>query len=100
MRLGPVRRCASYCTWSSRSRTTVLESGDDQWRIPVTRGNFDSSCGLAGALPDSDTSEAGLVSAVFWFGAVAGPCGAVLASIPDDDAGAGCAVDSSDVPFC
>src|SRR5438552_9428387 len=48
MRSGPARRCASYCTWSSRSRTMVLESADDQCRIPVTRGNFDNSCAVAG----------------------------------------------------
>src|SRR5579864_211343 len=52
MRSGPAKRCASYCTWSSRSRTMVLESADDQWRIPVMRGNFDNSCALAGELVD------------------------------------------------
>src|SRR6266568_1439445 len=57
MRSGPASRCASYCTWSSRSRTTVLESADDQWRIPVTRGNFDNSCAVAGVLSGSLASE-------------------------------------------
>src|ERR1700730_7324358 len=57
MRSGPVRRCASYCTWSSRSRTTVVESADDQWRTPVIRGNFDNSCAVAGELLDALVSE-------------------------------------------
>src|ERR1022692_4105406 len=57
MRSGPDRRCASYCTWSSRSRTTVLESADDQWRTPVTRGNLDNSCAEAGELAGSPASE-------------------------------------------
>src|SRR5580704_14507197 len=64
MRSGLARRCASYCTWSSKSRTTVLESADDQWRIPVTRGNFDNSCGVAGALSGSLASEAASVLAL------------------------------------
>jgi len=45
------------CTWSSRSRTTVLESADAQWRMAVTRGNFDSSCVLAGELAVSSESD-------------------------------------------
>ena len=28
----------------------MLESADDQWRMPVTRGNFDNSCAVAGEL--------------------------------------------------
>ena len=28
----------------------MLASADDQWRIPVTRGNFDNSCAVAGVL--------------------------------------------------
>src|SRR5579859_3091058 len=57
MRSGPAKRCASYCTWSSRSRTIVLESAEDQWRIPVMRGNFDSSCAVAGELVDWPASD-------------------------------------------
>src|SRR5579859_6800863 len=58
----------------------VLESADDQWRIPVTFGNFDNSCGVAGVLSGSEASEdasglalsvtAGRVAAV----AAAGDC--------------------------
>ena len=36
----------------------VLESADDQWRIPVTFGNFDNSCAVAGALSGWPASEA------------------------------------------
>src|ERR1700722_2428351 len=83
MRSGPERRCASYCTWSSRSRTTVLESADDQCRIPVTFGNFDNSWGVAGALsgsPASDiTSELGFAVVVeFAFAAMLGAAGSAL----------------------
>src|ERR1700687_2465151 len=62
MRSGPVRRCASYCTWSSRSRTTVVESADDQWRTPVIRGKCDNSCAVAAEL--LDVLASGSVSAV------------------------------------
>src|ERR1039458_1140090 len=74
MRSGPDRRCASYCTWSSRSRTTVLESADDQWRTPVTRGNLDNSCAEAGELAGSPASE---IASEASFASVAGGAGAV-----------------------
>src|SRR5208282_6933671 len=48
MRSGLARRCTSYCTCSSRLRTTVLESAADQCWIPVTMGTLDNSRGLAG----------------------------------------------------
>ena len=35
----------------------MLESPDDQWRTAVTRGNFESSCGVAGVLSDSSVVE-------------------------------------------
>ena len=35
----------------------MLDSADDQWRIPVIRGNFDNSCALAGELSGSLASE-------------------------------------------
>src|SRR5271166_730065 len=56
MRSGEARRWASYCTCSSRSRTTVLESADDQRRIPVTWGNFACSSGVAGVRTGSPAS--------------------------------------------
>src|SRR5580704_17277465 len=63
MRSGCARRCASYCTWSSRSSTTVLESADDQCRIPVTRGIFNNSCGVTLLLSSALASESAPASA-------------------------------------
>src|SRR6266704_3193045 len=84
MRSGPARRCASYCTWSWRSRTIVLESAEDQCRIPVTRGNFDNSCAFAGELLVSLESEVELASPVVeGFAADAFPVAACCAAAPD-----------------
>src|SRR5580658_8971100 len=33
--------------------TVVAASADDQWRMPVTRGNFESSCVVAGVIAGS-----------------------------------------------
>src|SRR5438132_3370219 len=57
MRSGLLMRCASYCTWSPRSRTIVVESVDDQCRIPATYGNLDSSCGVAALFAGSAVVE-------------------------------------------
>src|ERR1700676_2753202 len=81
MRSGLARRCASYCTRSSRLRATVLESADDQCWIPVTMGNFDNSRGLAGKLAAWLPLE--VAPGLMWAG---------LAAVPADGAaGASCA---------
>src|SRR6202035_990767 len=76
MRSGLARRCASYCTSSSRLRATVLESADDQCWIPVTIGNFDNSRGLAGEVAP------GLMLAGFAVVPADGAAGASLAPVP------------------
>src|SRR5271154_1530267 len=84
MRSGPARRCASYWTWSSRSRTTVLESIDDQWRMPVTAGNFVSSCCEAGELSSELVSASDVAAVAAGFEVASVPVGAdiTVASFP------------------
>src|SRR5580658_4521672 len=43
--------------------TVVAASADDQWRMPVTRGNFESSCVVAGVIAGSAVERE---SAVGW----------------------------------
>ena len=52
----------------------VLYSAEDQCRIPVTFGNFEISCAVAGELSGSPASVAELLSSVAGF--VVAPVGA------------------------
>src|ERR1700724_2687401 len=104
MRSGPARRCASYCTWSCRSRTTVLESAEDQCRTPVIRGNFDNSCAEAGELAGSVDSEiasgVAFAAGVGFGGAIEGATGTFLATSESPSLAGICSVWRIALPSC
>ena len=72
----------------------MLESAYDQWRIPVMRGNFDSSCALAGAWPESLESGIDSEESFASIAAFAGAGVAAAASFGDAEVGGFTGMDS------
>ena len=58
-----------------------LEVAEDQWRMPVTRGNFTSSCGVAGVVAGSLASETESEAA---FAEFAGPVDVLRRNLLED----------------